>query len=387
MNETTTIERSRSAFTPTSRKPPRRLFAKGLSVNAIAAMRGRSVEMIVGERYRNSNDILATAQILTRSATGITTTADLTSTIVAEFQAGLAPGSAVAQLRQLGHAYMIDRHERIVVPSRAAPGAPGRAAWVGETGAIPVIQCNISAGVLVPTKLSAIATFSEELLSASNGQIEAALHASIAEEMGLRADETLASNDPASDTRPAGLLNGVATIPSVDQETDLAALAATMVAAQARIPTLVLNPAQLAGAWTNAAFAPQLAQGRLGAFAVAAGYGIPAGTVIALDAAQFAGALGEPIIDASRVATLVMADADDTAPTHAIDAAGVIDTPGEVGVGLGIPVAGAPAGAGAVGALAMNMFQTWGVALRVITPTSWSMMRSGAVAAVTGAAW
>ena len=64
-----------------------------------------------------------------------------------------------------------------------------------------------------------------------------------------------------------------------------------------------------------------------------------------------------------------------------------VDVAGEVGADLGIHVAGPPSGAGTAGVRIENMLQANSVALRVVQPTTWAMVRTGAVAAISGADW
>jgi hypothetical protein len=80
-----------------------------------------------------------------------------------------------------------------------------------------------------------------------------------------------------------------------------------------------------------------------------------------------------------------MANADGTAPTQAIDAAGAIATPGQVEIGIAI--AGAPMGAGTAAVVASSLYQNFATALRVVMPCGWALTRTGVVSAITGATW
>jgi hypothetical protein len=90
----------------------------------------------------------------------------------------------------------------------------------------------------------------------------------------------------------------------------------------------------------------------------------------------------------ARDATLVMADANGVAPTHAGAAVGggALGTPGQVIPDGGIPVVGG-AGASVVGAEVRSMFQTAALALRMVWPASYAISRAGAVQVVSAITW
>jgi hypothetical protein len=174
---------------------------------------------------------------------------------------------------------------------------------------------------------------------------------------------------------------------------DLKALIGTLTAANAgRRPVLVMNTAQRLGLSTvtiptgGFLFRDELASGRVMGVEVIDSNNVPAGTVVIVDAADFATAFGTPEFDVSDTATLVMANADGSAPTHAADSAGVIGAPDQVPPDGGVPVSGGT-GAAAAGAVAMSMFQQWSIAVRMVMPLSWAMMRAGVVNKKTGVTW
>ncbi len=97
---------------------------------------------------------------------------------------------------------------------------------------------------------------------------------------------------------------------------------------------------------------------------------VPVGTVVAVDAAYFVAALAPIEVDLSGSATVTLANADATAPTQAMTAAGAIGTAGEVPPDHGIHVSG-HAGAAAVGFQALSAFQTWSLGVPSCGPSLW----------------
>ena len=189
--------------------------------------------------------------------------------------------------------------------------------------------------------------------------------------------------------RPASPWNGAATQASAGADlegilTDIKFLLSTLASANAgRNPRLVMNPTRLIGlnSLTNAngsfVFRDELSQGRLMGVPLIVSTNCPADVVYIIDLADFGTAFGTPEYMASDQVTLVMADDDGVAPTmadtNAVSVAGSLNISDAAGTTPPTVV--------------RSMFQTWSVALRMILPISWGMMRSNTTAYVTGVAW
>lgn len=333
---------------------------------------------------------LALAGILTRSAVQIADTdlaaAMVPERIVAEFTQALLPLSAFARLREAGIPMVLDTFARQVIPI-LPPADAARSAWVGETGVIPVVNAPIGAEPLNACKIAGISPYSRELDGASASLAGSSVRNILLGDAAAKIDLTLTDNVPAiPQVRPAGLLNGVTATAGVDFATDIDVLIA--VAARWRTPMLILDPLQLKSVWSDVVYGPQLANGRLGPFQVNRSENMAdPDTVIAVDASCFVGALAVPEIVGSQNTSLTMANADAAPPTQAITAAGVVDTPGQVNPGGGIPITGGPVGVGTANIVAMSMMQMNAIAVRMVEPAAWAMTRSGRVAAISGAAW
>jgi len=390
MDDIATLIRQRSE-SPQNAKQPRRLLARALVAEALAGRGDTYAAAIVEERYRGAAEIRAATDLLTRSAVAPHSTssvAGLVQSILVEWELALAPVSALEQLRQLGgRAFTAEPGTRLNVPVRAPLGGASGTGWIAENGVIPVVAIGLASGALQPHKAAGIVAFTNELDLATNNQAEKILIELLSEDLAALLDAALGDALPASDRRPAGLLNGITPVASVDRDTDLGVIYAGLSAMKARVPAIVAHPARLAGLWSDPGFAPLLAQDKLGPAALVTSYFWPAGTLVGIDAAAFASVMSVPEIRASKSAALTMASADAVAPTQSVKADGTLDVPGEVGSGLGIHVSGQPTGAATAGVFGQSMLQSNATALRLIQGVSWALVRTGSVVAVTGAAW
>src|SRR5262249_33962546 len=135
----------------------------------------------------------------------------------------------------------------MVVPSRVVDAAQA-GAWVRESEAIPVTMLNFAAVTLAPRKLAVISVFTREMTESSN--VEAVVRQTLTEASGLAIDAAMFSNAPGDDTRPAGLLNGIAPLVPAPagpnaMALDLAALVNALAANGAGLaPAIVAAPAQ-----------------------------------------------------------------------------------------------------------------------------------------------
>ena len=231
------------------------------------------------------------------------------------------------------------------VPYRAAGAWAG--GWIGEGAAIPVESFTLGAVSLVPHKVSAISTFSGELRKHSNPSIETVVGAALQSDLGHIVDAALVDDQAATSLRPAGLRNGVAGLtpsasadPDTAMRADLRTLAAAVIAAGGTSPIFITNPLQGIGLGfaVNNSFP-----------AVISSAGLPGGTVIAVDAASFASAIGPALVDASRDATV-----------HEEDA-------------VPLPLATGPQGSAVMAAPIRSMFQTDTVGLRCLLDATWAI--------------
>lgn len=323
----------------------------------------------------------------------------------------LRPISVFASLRSQTMALDFMGASTIKIPRRDLSGAHGKdmgGAWVGELGVIPVKKLAMQSQTLSRYKVAVISAMSAEIMDQSVPAIEAVVRQAMLDDTAQVLDESLMDNAAAvAGVRPAGLLNGVTGTASSGATssniiTDIKALLTKLSAANVGAnPILMMHTDRLLGlsTVTNAvgqfAFRDEIASGRLLGIPVIASQYVPSGTVIAVDANSFVSVADTPEFKLSDQTVLTMANADGTAPTQAGAATdftgGALGTaeqvPAKGGIVVGGDTTGAPTGASIAGYNAMSMYQQDAVALRMIQPLSWGMIRSGTVATITGAAW
>ena len=199
--------------------------------------------------------------------------------------------------------------------------------------------------------------------------------------------------------RPAGLLNGVVPIAGAvgggyaALQADLAAINAAFSAANVGTKPVILVPqAKLftLRTMTNALgqfVFPDGSTSALG-YSVIGSQFVPNNTMIGVAAERFASAIDEFEYDLSEQATLTMANADAVAPTQAGAAplGGALGVAGQVVPDGGIPVSGGN-GASIAGVVALSLWQTWQLGIRLVLPASFGITKAGAVQNVTGTTW
>jgi hypothetical protein len=249
-------------------------------------------------------------------------------------------------------------------------------AWVGEGEPIPVRRMGFTSVTLTPKKLGVISTFTRELAAHSTPAIEGVIREAMAEDTAVTIDATLIDANAATNIRPAGLLSGVAAIPATAgggtaaMVADLKALIGAITTSRGgRNIAVLINPAQ--GLAINFAqngndeflFASTDELGRRVGVTFIPSPTVPPGTLIAVDAADFASAAGDaPEYDVSDQATI---HEEDTTP-------------------LPIGSVGTPA---TVAAPVRSLWQTASIGVRMLLDMNWAMRRAGMVAWVEDVTW
>jgi len=340
------------------------------------------IEKILRDGYGNDEmtSIVLRAAVNPAMTTVATWAAELVQTSNVDYLDRLIPNFIFPQLKAMGPSYTFGNNGVLKIPVRAnTPTLAG--AWTGEGAAKPVKRASFSTVSLTPTKLSVISTFSEEMATYGMPSIEGIIRQAMSDDTGIALDTYLIDNVAASaGVRPAGLLNGVTPITASAATPALAAMTADLKALVAAItaaggggrgPIAVLvNPAQALAlnfvqtTTGDFAFSSVEEAGRkLGVrFIVSAT--VPAGRVIAVDAADFATALGDvPRFAVSTEATL---HEEDTTP---------------LALGTGTQ------GSGVLAVPMRSLFQTDAVAIRMSLYVSWVMRRASMVQTVASVIW
>lgn len=326
----------------------RAVFAK---VCASANRFGESAEDIARQLW---GDDQPTLLILRGAVSPATTTGagwanTFAATAVVDFVASLAPYGAAAQVIAAGVRVDLDGVNTVSVPRRATV-VDANLAWIAEGAPIPVKQYALDAVSLTPKKFAVAVGITREMSFA-----EPIVETLLREDAAASLDASMFSTTAASASRPAGVLNGVASLtPAAGggesaMNSDLAALAAAVgtgghvyimpPSVSAVASTLLRNPATI---YTT--------------------QGMPADSVIALDPRALVSGFGvEPQISTSIEATVHF---EDTSPQP-------IGTPGTPTV---------------VAAPTRSAFQTDTLLIKLVMPAAW-VLRAPAVAWVQGVTW
>jgi HK97 family phage prohead protease/HK97 family phage major capsid protein len=361
---------------PAKKVEPMDLMIRSAICTGISHWHRRSIDQVLRERYGNDE---ATA-IVTRAAvdpaktTVVGWAAELVQTITDGFLNSLTPISIYARLRAMSISLTFDRAGIIRIPARAAtPQINGD--FVGEGAPIPVRRLALTSIQLTPKKVAVISTFTEEMADFSTPAIESLLREAITEDTAVVLDTKLIDANPATIIRPAGLRNGIAgltpsaaTTAAAAMVADLRALIGALTAVNGgRRVAILINTAQafsLSMAQTvNGDFlfgSPEEASRKFGVTFIASN-SVPAGTVIAVDVADFVTVSGDtPNFDMSNQATI---HEEDTTPLPIVDGAGVSAKP------------------------VRSLYQTDTMGLRMRMPVNWAMRRAGMVSWMAGVIW
>jgi HK97 family phage major capsid protein len=381
------------------------LLAKAATVKLIAHLERKSEDQVIAERYKEDDRVGAIVKSAVMPANSYTSgwAAELVDQDTGAFLTDLEPVSVYAALRARSVALDFGRAESIKIPRRDAGDRGLAPAFVGEGGVIPVGKMSLGSQVLNRYKVAVISAWTNELSQMSTPQVENLVRQGILDDTAYKLDQALLDNAAqVNGVRPAGLLNGV-TVGSSAGDTaadiiaDLKVLIDAMTSANLGAqPALVMNNSRLLGLSTvmNATgtfmFRDEVRSGTLLGVPVITSANVPADLVMIVDCNSLAIANAAPEFAVSDQTSLTMANADGTAPTQAGDASdytgGAVGTEGQVNRKGGLVIEGAT-GDSAAGMTALSMYQTNQTAVRMVLPTSWGLIRAGAVAAVNGVSW
>lgn len=292
--------------------PPRKsdvldILVRAAVVQAYAQTHERtSIEqaraIIARKQPRYSDEV---TKIICRAATAPATTfeegwaAEFLVAQGADLIVSVMPRSAFAQLAALGM-HLTFSFGDILVPD-FIPSAPGVFVRQGEP--IPVIQGVTTGQMLTRKKMACIVSYTGEINETAIVTLEGLLRTRIQESTSVALDAVLLDNQAATDARPAGLLNGaVAVTSSGSMQGDMQSLAEGLFALAnhvVRAPVLIMNSAQ--------AFAARLQFNRE-FIPIIVSPSIAAGTVVMLDASDFACASAVPRFEVSKESALHFED-------------------------------------------------------------------------------
>lgn len=357
---------------------PADFLIRSAAIFAVARIQQQPLDLARRNLYGDDEATLTVLRAVTNPATTTAPTwaAELVETALVDFLDRLMPAAVYPALAGMGARYTFGRAGALKIPGRAnTPTLAGD--WVGEGAPKPVKQAALTAVTLAPHKLAVISVFTEELAAHSTPAIEGVIRQAMADDTAQALDGYLVDAVSPTAVRPAGLRAGVAGLTPTATGTntekmvaDLKQLVSAITAAGGgRNLAILMNPAQ--------AMSMGFAQTTTGDFLFAdtgeAGQkfnvrfivsnSIPAGTIICVDAADFATATGDtPRFRISEDATLHM----ETVP---------------------LPLATGAQGSAVVASPMRSLFQTDTIGVRMVLDVSWIMRRTGMVSWMEGVTW
>lgn len=349
------------------------LVVRSAVVHLLAHIGKQSIDQVLDDRYpgHEATALVTKADIAPATTTTSGWASQLVETAMAEFLALLPPTSIYPVLRGMGLGLTFGPNSgAIKIPFSSSTTALA-GGFVLEGDPIPVGRMTLDSVTLTPHKFGIIVPMTREVMRYTNPAIEAVVRDELLARTSIKLDSLLLDTTAGSTTRPAGLRYNVSAAGSAygggdykafleDMKTLLAPfdtanagrrLALIMNPAQARAVRMMEGPNSSGFGWANQF---------LSDFRLIVSTSATAGTVIAVDAADFVTGTGDtPMFEASEQATIHMSD-----------------TPLEI-------VATDPATADPV----RSMFQTNSVALRMLMDVTWAMRRSGMVQWLSGVSW
>jgi len=386
-NVPVTMDRPKAWAIPKKEEKPGYLFIRHCVGVTLAHVTNKPLDQVMAERYGSYGDweqIKGTHEWYTRAATAPATTgttgwaAELATTQYGDYVESLMPGGIYGPLSAMGFRQTLGRFAQITMPTRAAtPTVAG--SFVAEGAPIPVRQAAFVPITLGLKKMAVIVSYTREIAEHSNPEIEGILRKLIQDDTQVAVDTVLIDATSFTSIRPSGLRAGVSATTATAGGGiaalvgDVKALTAVLAGANSlRSPVWIMNPVQKnsIGLTQGAAgavafpFQGEMNSNRLVGYPVIVSSTVPVGMVILLDAADFMSVTGDdPRFDVSNQATLHF---EDTTPLQITTGA------------QGSAVAATPV---------RSMFQTDSLALRMILPMNWAMLRTGVIAWTQSVTW
>jgi len=349
------------------------IFFKQAAVTALAAVQRTSVNEVLRDRYRNDKGleaVMAKADSTIGTTTGTNWAAPLLEESVEGFLDLFTNNSVYGALRARGTALNFAGKGSIKIPSRGSTKKPS-GAFVAEGAPIPVKEAYFTSQTMTPDKMGVIVPFAEELVTATNNQIETIIRDAVVQDTAESLDAILLDDTAASTTRPAGLKNGVSLTNSAgataaNVATDVKTLMANFVSTDSpKDVVFIMNGARVLGLRTIAtttgerAF-PEINSGNLMGIPVVESGNCTAAEVYSVNCSAFYTAYDAPRFSMSNTAVIHM---EDTTPLEIVS---------------GVPTTADPV---------RSLFQTDSMAIRMILPVTWKMVRASMVDGIDVVAW
>ena len=364
---------------------PGQFILRHMVGKTLAYVTRKPAEICLEERYGSHGDWEATKgvhQWIERAATAPATTttagwaAELAVIGQGEFVNAIMAGSIFQPVASRGFSVALGRNAQISMPTRA-PTPTVAGSFTAEGAPIAVRQAAFTTITIGLKKMAVITSYTREIAEHSTPEIETILRRLIIDDTGTAVDNVFIDNVAATAIRPAGIRAGVAAITATAGGGftalvgDLKALVGALASVNAlRNPVWIMNPVQqIAIALTqnnggDFPFQADINANRLLGYSVVISSTVPAGMVILINADDLMVVQGDtPRFDVSDQATLHY---EDTNPLQLVTGA---------------------QGSGVVASPSRSLFQTDSLALRMILPLNWALLRTGSVAWTQAVTW
>ena len=233
-------------------------------------------------------------------------------------------------------------------------------------------EAYFTSQTLTPDKMGVIVPFAEELVTATNNQIESIIRNAIVQDTAEALDAILLDANAATTVRPAGLLNGVTLTNSAGDTaanitTDVKTLMANFVSTDTpKRVWMIMNGArklsvQTVTTTTGERAFPEVASGNLLGIPIIESGNCDAAEVYTINSDAFYTAYDAPRFSMSNTAVLHM---EDTTPLEIVSGTG--------------PTTADPV---------RSLFQTDSMAIRMILPVTWAMVRASMVDGIDTVSW
>nr|WP_321253294.1 phage major capsid protein [uncultured Ruegeria sp.] len=318
--------------------------------------------------------------------------AELVETGIGEWVDALTPVSVFgAMMSNGGRNLPMGNNMSLTMPNRPQIDPEKVAAsFVVENGTIPVKQGAFGSVTAYRTKAAVISVFSGELANTSAPEISDLLRSMIIADTAEMLDGVLLdpTMGPVSGIRSGSPWFGATTQASAGTGldnviADIAWLQAQITGRRVRRPAIIidnlreqrLRMMRESGVFL---FRDEVESGSLFGMPLIVSATVPTDKVYIIDLDDFSAWSPPPIVDVDGYTTVVMAD-DDPASQPAMEDENAIDADGSIHV--------SDAAGTTPATKVVSTFQSYSIALRMVQPLSWVMLREGTAAYVSGVAW